>query len=99
MGKQPGRSEKYQKYKKGDLAFIYHTGDEKQIIGIGEITSDSYPDPKSDDEKLVVFDIKPVENLMSRLLFRRLKQTKSIPGLHSYESPVISCIGSERILG
>jgi predicted RNA-binding protein with PUA-like domain len=43
----------------GDLAFIYHTGDEKQVIGIAEITSESYPDPKQgDSEFLQVFDIK-----------------------------------------
>ena len=31
--------------KKGDLAFFYHTGDEKQIVGIGEIIREAYPDP------------------------------------------------------
>jgi len=44
--------------KKGELAFIYHTGDERQIVGIAEITRASYPDPASDDEKLVAIDIK-----------------------------------------
>ena len=39
--------------KKGDLAFIYHTGDEKSIVGIAEVVSDSYPDPKAKDEKIV----------------------------------------------
>ncbi|MBS4032099.1 MAG: EVE domain-containing protein [Clostridiales bacterium] len=29
----------------GDLAFIYHTGKEKSIIGVAEITSDPFPDP------------------------------------------------------
>lgn len=31
--------------KPGDLAFIYHTGKEKAIIGVAEITSESFPDP------------------------------------------------------
>ncbi len=31
--------------KKGDLAFIYHTGDEKQVVGIAEIAKEAYPDP------------------------------------------------------
>lgn len=47
--------------KKGDIAAIYHTGDERQVAGIAEITSDPYGDPKLDDPKLVVVDLKPVK--------------------------------------
>ena len=49
--------------KRGDFAFIYHTGDEKQVVGIAEITSDAYPDPKENDARLVVVDLKPRERL------------------------------------
>ena len=49
--------------KRGDLAFIYHTGDERQIIGIAELTSDPYPDPQENDPKLAVVDLKPRERL------------------------------------
>jgi len=31
--------------KKGEKFFFYHTGDEKQIVGIGEILREAYPDP------------------------------------------------------
>jgi predicted RNA-binding protein with PUA-like domain len=31
--------------KKGERAFFYHTGKEKQIVGIVEIIKESYPDP------------------------------------------------------
>jgi predicted RNA-binding protein with PUA-like domain len=31
--------------KKGDKFFFYHTGDEKQVVGIGEVTRESFPDP------------------------------------------------------
>jgi predicted RNA-binding protein with PUA-like domain len=34
-----------QAMKKGDKFFFYHTGDEKQIVGIGEVTRESFPDP------------------------------------------------------
>ncbi len=49
--------------KRGDLAFIYHTGDEKQIVGIAEVTSDTYLDPKEKDARLVVVDLKARERL------------------------------------
>lgn len=62
--------------KKGDLAFIYHTGDEKQIVGVGEITKDSYPDPKQDNDRLVVFDIKPVRKLKNPVTLFHIKSDK-----------------------
>jgi predicted RNA-binding protein with PUA-like domain len=42
---------------KGDHAFIYHSGDEKALVGLARIVSDPYPDPKSDDPKLAVVDV------------------------------------------
>jgi predicted RNA-binding protein with PUA-like domain len=42
---------------KGDHALIYHTGDEKALVGLARIASDPYPDPKGDDPKLAVIDI------------------------------------------
>jgi predicted RNA-binding protein with PUA-like domain len=43
--------------KKGDRALFYHTGEEKQAVGIMEIASDPYSDPK--DSNLVVVDVRP----------------------------------------
>lgn len=34
--------------KPGDVAFVYHTGGEKAVVGTAEITSEAYPDPKED---------------------------------------------------
>ncbi|MBX9774015.1 MAG: EVE domain-containing protein [Xanthobacteraceae bacterium] len=31
--------------KKGDLVFIYHTGKEKQIVGVAEVVKEHYKDP------------------------------------------------------
>ena len=31
--------------KKGDRFFFYHTGDERQVVGIGEIIRAAFPDP------------------------------------------------------
>ncbi len=42
--------------KRGDLVFIYHTGDEKQIIGIGKVASELYADPTQFDRKSDYYD-------------------------------------------
>ena len=47
--------------KKGDLAFFYHTGDEKQVVGIGETIRESYKDPTDPKGVFVVVDVKAVK--------------------------------------
>lgn len=47
----------------GDLALIYHTGDERRAVGLAEVISAPYPDPKADDPKLVVVDVRAVRPL------------------------------------
>src|SRR5580658_1388000 len=59
--------------KRGDLAFIYHTGDEKQIVGITEVTSAPYPDPKEKDTRLVVVDFKPQKRLARPVTLSEVK--------------------------
>lgn len=39
----------------GDMLYIYHTGDEKQIVGMATAASSPYQDPN--DASLVVVDI------------------------------------------
>lgn len=62
--------------KKGDLAFIYHTGDEKAIVGIAEVASGAYPDPKQKDARLVVADLKPKERLSKAVPLAAVKARK-----------------------
>jgi predicted RNA-binding protein with PUA-like domain len=60
--------------KKGDRAFFYHTGDEKQVMGIIEITSNPYPNPKEDDKRFVVMDVRPVSRLKSPVTLEEIKK-------------------------
>jgi predicted RNA-binding protein with PUA-like domain len=43
--------------RKGDHALIYHSGDDKALVGLARIVSDPYPDPKTGDPKIVVVDV------------------------------------------
>ena len=40
--------------KSGDLVLFYHTGDERQAVGIMQITSNPYSNPKEDIERFIV---------------------------------------------
>jgi predicted RNA-binding protein with PUA-like domain len=47
----------------GDQLLIYHSGKEKAIVGIAEVTVSPYPDPERNNPALVVVDIKAVRQL------------------------------------
>jgi predicted RNA-binding protein with PUA-like domain len=65
----------------GDLALIYHTGDERQAVGLAEVTSAPYPDPALADPKLVVVDIRPLRRLTRPVT---LAAVKAIPEFATY---------------
>ncbi|TLX69573.1 MAG: EVE domain-containing protein [Thaumarchaeota archaeon] len=60
--------------KKGDKALFYHTGDEKQVVGIILITTNPYPNPKEDDKRFVVIDVKPISRLKKPVTLEEIKK-------------------------
>ena len=43
--------------RKGDTVVVYHTGDEKQAVGLAVAASDAYADPKLKDPRRWVVDL------------------------------------------
>src|SRR3954462_3040457 len=68
--------------KRGDLALIYHTGKERKAVGIAQVTSNPYPDPDADDERIVVIDLKAKVRLKSPVT---LDTIKSDPAFKSWD--------------
>jgi len=66
--------------KKGDTAFIYHTGDERAIVGMAEIIKPAYPDPNAESEKHVAVDIKPLKLLKSPVTLEKIKSDAAFKG-------------------
>lgn len=64
----------------GDLALIYHTGDERRATGIAEVVSEPYADPALDDPKRAVVDVKPVRSLPQPVTLTQIKQDSSFEG-------------------
>ncbi|KPV48723.1 ubiquinol-cytochrome C reductase, partial [Kouleothrix aurantiaca] len=57
----------------GDQALIYHTGDERQAVGIATITSAPYADPKRGNPKRVVVDVAPLRLLARPVTLAAIK--------------------------
>ena len=57
--------------KKDDLAFLYHSNEDKAIIGIAKIVKENYPDPS--DNNWVIVDIAPERKLKSSVSLAQIK--------------------------
>ena len=68
--------------KKGDKAFIYHTGKERCVAGVANIISDSYPDPNLNNEKLVVFDLTPDHAIANPVTLKQIKEDGRFDEFH-----------------
>lgn len=58
---------------KGDLAIIYHTGEERAAIGVAEVVSQPHPDAQLDDPKRVVVTVKPKNKFKRPVTLAQIK--------------------------
>ena len=63
--------------KKGDEIIYYHTGTERQAVGIMTITSNPYPNPKEDNKRFIVVDVKFKKLFKTPITLDEMKLQKS----------------------
>lgn len=78
--------------KKGDEVFIYHTGDERQVVGIAVVTSNPHADPKHNDPKLAVVDIKAGRRLRRAVILAEIKADKVLKNFDLIRLPRLSVV-------
>ena len=74
--KNPLAQKHLRSIKKGDLVFYYHTGDEKQIVGIAKAEVTAYADPADPTGKSHVVDLVPVKRLKRPVTLAEIKADK-----------------------
>lgn len=68
--------------RRGDEVMIYHSGKERAVVGLAEVLSDPYPDPKKKEARLVVVDI-AARGTTARPI--GLDEIKQQPGLNEFD--------------
>ena len=66
--------------KKGDLAFVYHSGEEKSVVGIAEITREFFPDPK--DNEWAAVEIGHKKKLKKPVSLSVIKSEKKLTNMY-----------------
>ena len=60
--------------KKGDQVLFYHTGTERQAVGIMTVTTNPYPNPKEKEKRFVVIDVKFKKRLKQPVTLEEMKK-------------------------
>ena len=64
--------------KKGEHAFFYHTGDEKQVVGVVEVIRESYHDPTDEKGVFLAVDVKAVKPFPKPVTLAAIKAEPSL---------------------
>ena len=64
--------------KKGDVVLYYHTGDEKQVVGVARVTREAYPDPKAEEGDWSAVDLAPVRALSRPVTLATIKASAKL---------------------
>src|SRR5690606_26256964 len=59
--------------KKGDVVFYYHSGDDKQVVGIAKVAKEAYVDPTADEGDWSAVDLQPVKSFKQPVTLAQIK--------------------------
>jgi predicted RNA-binding protein with PUA-like domain len=65
--------------KKGDTVFVYHTGEEKTIVGVAKVAREAYPEPK--DNAWVAVDLTADKKLKRSISLAQVKADKKLSNM------------------
>jgi predicted RNA-binding protein with PUA-like domain len=58
----------------GDLLLYYHSGEEKQVVGVARVTRTAVPDPTAPGEDWASVEVEPVKPLTLPVTLERIKR-------------------------
>jgi len=76
----------------GDLAVFYHTGGERQAVGICRVVTAPYPDPEAGDPRIVVVDVEPLARLERPVPLAALRADPAFAGWELLRQPRLSVL-------
>ncbi len=87
--KAPAAIKNIKKIELGDLTFIYHTGKERAVIGVAQITSHPYYDEQHKEWR---FKVTPTEKLLNPVTLKQIKESGKFPDWELVRLPRLSVV-------
>lgn len=76
--------------KPGDRVLFYHTGSEKAVVGVMQVTASPQPDPTDETRKRVVVTVAPVRALARSVTLAAIKADERFAGWELVKLPRLS---------
>ena len=64
--------------KQGDQVMVYHSVDQKEVVGIAEVSKEYFQDPTTDDDRWVAVRLVPVRELEHPVPLATIKADKAL---------------------
>ncbi|MGH7860191.1 MAG: EVE domain-containing protein [Candidatus Binatia bacterium] len=74
----------------GDRVLVYHTGDEKAVVGVARAVGEPRPDPRKKEPKLLVVDVEAVKPLRRPVTLAAIKGDTRFGGFDLVRLPRLS---------
>jgi len=89
--------------KKGDVAFFYHSGEGKDIVGTAEVVKEAYPDATAEEGEWVCVDLKALKPLGNPVSLAQVKADAVLKGMELVRQSRLSvapvtAVQAERLL-
>jgi len=79
-----------QQMQPGDDVLIYHTEDDKEIVGIAQVIQAAKPDPTDDENKWVSVRMKAIKSVGRTLTLEEIRNTPGLSIMPLVEQPRLS---------
>lgn len=67
--------------KNGDMVMIYHSVNEKQVVGIAIVIKEFYQDPTTDDNRWVAVKLEAKEKLRKPVTLHQIKEEETLQNI------------------
>lgn len=74
----------------GDHAFVYHTGDEKAVVGVARVVADPVRDARVADPRMLTVDIVPLRRLSRPVTLKEVKANAKLADFDLTRLPRLS---------
>ncbi len=76
--------------RRGDLVLVYHSGDERAVVGIARVAREAYADPTADDPRWLAVDLEARETLPRPVSLQEIKRDPALSGIALVRSSRLS---------
>ena len=76
--------------RKGDEALVYHTGEEKAVVGVSRVVADPVQDRRVADPRMMTVDLEPVRRLKRPVTLKEVKENRALSDFDLARLPRLS---------